>query len=189
MSDWPSTYVCAPKLGVVRGSHALRPISWEDRVAIRQWRNDQLDVLRQRTPLSEHDQDDYFESTVRPSFGQIRPAQVLVAYTENEQLVGYGGVVHIDWDDRRGEISFLTSRERADSPDFEQDWSVFIGLLAAVARDDLHLHKLTTETYAFRDDVVRYMRRAGMQPEGRLVDHHRVGEEYVDSLLHGLVLD
>ena len=49
---WPPAYSCAPGLAAAAGRYALRPLRWDDREPIRQWRNDQLDILRQDRPLS-----------------------------------------------------------------------------------------------------------------------------------------
>ncbi|MBC8084250.1 MAG: ribosomal-protein-serine acetyltransferase, partial [Hymenobacter sp.] len=43
------------------GAYRLIPIRYDDREPIRAWRNAQLEVLRQATPLTAAQQDAYFE--------------------------------------------------------------------------------------------------------------------------------
>ena len=186
MSDWPQEYTCAPALGAKSGSYRIRPIRWEDREAIRQWRNDQIYVLRQDCLLTIADQDRYFVSVVRPELMEEHPRQVLVGFLEEEQLVGYGGIVHIDWSDRRGEVSFLSdpSRNR-----LVEDWQVYLDMLLPCARLQLGLHKLTTETYDFRADVICALESRGFTREGFLLNHHFWDGQWHNSVLHGLLLE
>lgn len=187
MSDWPTHYAHFPDLTVTSDSLDLRPLRWEDREPIRRWRNEQIDVLRQSQPLTESDQDRYYEEVVRPQFDQEHPAQILWAVEEEGSLIGYGGIVHMVWSDRRGEVSFLTETSRSKSS-LAADWTAFLELIAAIARDRLGLHKLTTETYATRPALVPVLEAQGFVLEGTLRQHHRVNGKWVDSLAHGLLL-
>jgi len=189
MTDWPAAYRCADLTGLQRGSITLRPIHWGDREPIRAWRNAQLDVLRQAAPLSEEDQDRYYDLVIRPQLDQEAPAQVLVAMLEDDRLVGYGGLVHISWPNRRAEISFMTEPSRLDEATFRSDWGLFLDLMIEVARDRLHLHRLTTETYEIRAIVLDQLDRAGFEREGILRQHVWLDDRYVDAVLHGLILD
>lgn len=188
MSDWPGQYRHFPNLTASSGNVTLRPLRWEDREPIRLWRNDQIDVLRQTHELSKADQDRYYRDVIRPQFDQEHPAQILWAVDENEALIGYGGLVHIVWPDRRGEVSFLTETTRSTTL-LERDWTAFLDVLVPMARDRLGLHKLTTETYVTRRDVIPLLESHGFQREGTLREHHRIGTTWVDSLAHGLILD
>lgn len=189
MTDWPDAYSCADLTGLSRGRIRLRPIHADDREPIRQWRNAQLDVLRQAAPLSVADQDRYYDQVVRPQLTQEHPAQVLVAMLEDDRLVGYGGVVHISWANRRGEISFMTEPARLDDAAFRSDWLVFLDLIGEAARDRLGLHRLTTETFAIRRSLLETLDQAGFQREGVLRDHVVIDGRYVDSIVHGRLLD
>lgn len=189
MSTWPPGYTCAPDLGATAGRWSVRPIQYEDREQVRQWRNAQIDALRQASPLTSADQDAYFADVVRPQLDQSEPRQVLVAFEEDGSLVGYGGFVHVSWPDRRAELSFLMETGRARRPDWADDWRTFLPLLASVARDHLHLHRLTTETFAFRTEVLDVMSECGFVREGVLRQHHRTPDGYVDSVVCGMLLD
>lgn len=185
---WPTQYACAPQLDSTDGVFSLRPISWDDREQIREWRNRQIDVLRQARVLTAEDQDAYYLNVVEPQFSQARPAQVLLAYTCGDDLLGYGGVVHINWPDRRGEVSFLTATDRLDEETFASDWNAYLNLLIPLCRDRLRFHKLTTETYETRTMLVPILESHGFVLEGRLREHHLFGDTWIDSLAHGLLL-
>ena len=185
---WPGGYTHFPNLERSSGGFHLRPLRWEDREPIRQWRNEQIEVLRQTTVLSAQDQDTYYRTVLAPQFGQREPQQILWGLEEGDQLIGYGGLVHLVWSDQRGEVSFLTDTARLDDR-FATDWTVFLEMLVPLARDELRLHKLTTETYSTRPHLIPTLKSQGFVLEGMLRDHHRVDGNFVDSLAHGLLLN
>lgn len=189
MNNWPSQYTHFPELTMGGELHgfSLRPISWTDRVAIRTWRNSQITVLRQIEPLSEADQDQYFLKTVLKQFQQEHPAQFMFAFLHEDQLIGYGALVHIHWDDRRAEVSFLTDPGRLEPTTFASDWSTYLEILKPVAKR-LGLHKLTTETYSLRSDLIPVLEANGFVQEGVLRDHHFVDGSFTDSHIHGFIL-
>lgn len=187
MSNWPTGYTHFTGLTAVSEALTLRSLRWEDREPIRQWRNSQIDVLRQPHDLSAADQDEYYLDVIRPQFDEEFPAQILWAVEQSGALIGYGGIVHIVWPDRRGEVSFLTDTARA-TASLAADWTAFLDVIVPIARDRLGLHKLTTETYANRPALIPVLEGQGFVLEGTLRDHHRVNGVWVDSLSHGLHL-
>ena len=155
---------------------------------IRNWRNAQLDVLRQLAPISSKQQEAYFTQHIWPSMKLERPTNILMAFLLNEQLIGYGGLVHISWNDLRAELSFLADNLRAsDHVEYRRDLSAFIRLTRLMAFEDLGLHRVFTETYALRRHHINILEDAGFKLEGVLRDHVRIGDSYVNSLIHSLV--
>jgi hypothetical protein len=57
--------------------YSLVPLRMEDRYRIMKWRNEQIYHLRQSKPLTEKDQENYFESVVSSLFEQEKPNQIL----------------------------------------------------------------------------------------------------------------
>ena len=94
------------------GMYSLVPIRDEDKYDIMNWRNNQLDILRQETILSIEQQEHYFKTVVDKLFDIEEPKQLLFSFLENNKLIGYGGLVHIDWEIKTAEISFLTETSR-----------------------------------------------------------------------------
>jgi hypothetical protein len=76
---WDSGYRFFPELTITSADsrYQLRPIHWNDRDSIREWRNAQIDVLRQQNPLTVGEQDNYFSNTVLPQLTQEQPGQIL----------------------------------------------------------------------------------------------------------------
>ena len=189
MTSWPDSYAYFPTLttDIIDNGYALRPIHWDDRLAILQWRNAQLGVLRQIEPLSTSDQDRYFTETVLPQLDQEFPAQFMFAFLKESKLVGYGALVHIHWGDHRAEVSFLTDPGRLNPATIAADWSAYLHLLKPLAKV-LGLHKLTTETYSLRSDLIPILEANGFVQEGVLREHHFVNGKFTDSHVHGLIL-
>lgn len=188
--QWDSGYQFFPELTVISADsrYQLRPIHWNDREVIREWRNTQIDVLRQQNPLSSSDQDDYFSNVVLPQLTLEQPNQILFAYLEDSQLVGYGAFVHIVWSDHRAEVSFLTDINRSELPVFSQDWSEYLNLLVQLAQK-IGFHKLTTETYSIRPELIEILENFGFTQEGLLRDHHFINGAPVDSFAHAYLIN
>lgn len=180
-------YVCLKNNQVsdVNGYH-LAPIEQAQMEAIRQWRNAQISVLRQKTPISSDEQISYFQNHLLPLFTQAQPKQILFSYFFKDECIGYGGLTNVDFDSRRAEVSFLSNPNRTvvDSV-YAQDFSHFLQLLKKVAFDDLHLHRLYTETYAFRLKHIQLLEQEGFTKEGVLKEHNYINQQWCDSILHG----
>jgi RimJ/RimL family protein N-acetyltransferase len=152
------------------------------------WRNAQLNVLRQREPLTQEGQERYFQEVIAPSYSEKHPRQILFSYLDGPTLIGYGGFVHIAWEDRRAEVSFLMDPERAADPHlYEQDFSCYLAMLKSAAFRHLKFVRLFTETYDIRWQHVRILELSGFQLEGRLRSHVWIDGKPVDSLVHGCV--
>ena len=67
----PTAYRILRRNDYHHGRYRLLPIRLEDREAIRQWRNAQLDILRQAAPLTTEAQDRYFREVVGPLFAAV----------------------------------------------------------------------------------------------------------------------
>jgi RimJ/RimL family protein N-acetyltransferase len=188
--QWDSGYHFFPELSVksADGRFQLRPIHWDDRDAIREWRNAQIDVLRQLNPLSASEQDDYFSNIVRPQLTQEQPAQILFAFLQDSQLVGYGGFVHIVWSDHCAEVSFLTDIKRSEQNVFSEDWSEYLNLLVQLAQK-VGFNKLTTETYSIRPELIEILENFGFTQVGHLRNHHLINGSPVDSFAHAYLIN
>lgn len=186
MSDGTGPYRAMPRALISSGGLALRAVEPGDIEAIRQWRNAQMDVLRQTAPISPEGQAGYFAAHVWPEKHKQEPNQILLAIERNGDLVGYGGLVHISWYNRRAELSFLLASE------FEHRavmraavFGAFLGLIRELAFTDLGLHRVFTETFAHRTPHIASLEAAGFRREGRLREHVVVDGVKTDALIHG----
>ena len=182
-----TTYRPLPQAEYRWHSYQLVPIRYEDREPIRAWRNAQLEVLRQAEPLTIEQQEAYFQQVVLPLFEQEQPGQLLFSLLHNNELVAYGGLVHLSWPDGRAEVSFLVNPTRAADPaTYRKDFRAHLRLLGQVAFEGLKFNRLFTETYDIRPAHVAILEEAGFRLEGRLRQHVQLKPgTFADSLMHG----
>jgi RimJ/RimL family protein N-acetyltransferase len=165
---------------------ALLSIRPDDIEWIRQWRNAQMPVLRQGQPITPNQQQAYFDNFVWPTFPLDTPPQVLVSFLKNGKLIGYGGLVHLHWGDRRGEVSFLVNPTAASElPLYRTLFRAFLSLLQPLAFQVLGLNRIFTETFDIRPDHISVIEQSGFQLEGRMRQHVRIDGQFVDSIIHG----
>ena len=88
----------------------ITPIRKKDIQSIRKWRNEQLDVLRQKKPISVKEQSIYYNKIIKKSFQQKKPSIILFSFLFKKKCIGYGGLVHINWKEKQAEVSFLSLR-------------------------------------------------------------------------------
>lgn len=168
--------------------YQLIPIREEDMESIREWRNAQIDILRQNKPISSQEQSHYFHHVLWPSFVQEHPHQILFSYLYKTTCIGYGGLTHIDWVAQRAEVSFLLNPQRMHEENLvRQDLLAFLNLLVQVAFEDLGFHRLFTEAYAFRTTVIKILEEYGFEKEGQLKDHVYKKGQWHDSIIHGFL--
>lgn len=181
-------YLVMPTPNLSDGVLDIRAVQPADIDAIRQWRNAQMDVLRQTAPISPEEQERYFAEHVWSQIASSEPSQILLALESAGVLIGYGGLVHISWPNRRAEVSFLLT------PDLEKKsdelialFSRFLALMKHLAFEDLGLRRLCTETFAHRTRHIATLEASGFRYEGRLREHVLIEGKPTDSIAHGLL--
>lgn len=161
----------------------LAPLSRADLPALKRWRNEQMDVLRQTKMLTDKDQVRWFQTLKRDN------QQLIFALCDKQtdQLIGYCGLTHIDWANGRAEISFLLETDLGSTPTNPRYRALLLetlNLLKKYAFGKLHLHKLFTETFAFRIAHLAIIEVFGFKYDGKLTDHIWHKGRYVSSQLH-----
>lgn len=189
MSDPSAHYAVLPNPVLRRGSLEVSSVQGDHVEHIRRWRNAQISVLRQAHPITPDEQARYFANHVWPEKAQAQPPKILLAIKEDGALIGYGGLVHINWDYLRAEISFLLDPERAADDDVAAPvFAEFLHLMEGLAFADLALERLMTETYEQRTAFIAALDAHGFAREGRLRSHVRLdGGQPCDAILHGLL--
>ena len=186
MSDGSGAYRIMPRPALSDGALKIRAVEPEDIEAIRQWRNAQMDVLRQSAPISRAEQIAYYARSIWPDKPAFRPRNLLLTYLLEDRPIGYGGLVHLNWEHRRGELSFLLDPELEHDLDLRTRlWAGFISLIKVFAFVDLGLNRITTETYVFRDRHIQTLEQGGFSSEGRLREHVWIDGKPMDCLVHG----
>ncbi len=185
-----SNYVCLKKNCYVFKKYELTPIRKQDIESVRQWRNDQINILRQEKPISIDEQEQYFENIIFPSFNQQAPELILFSFLKNSELIGYGGFVNIDWKNKLSEISFLIETKRSKNPSqYETDFTIFLNFLKKISCDDLKFNELFTETYDIRPIHVNILEKNEFKIFKREMSSKTINEKPVDVLFHSYMCD
>ena len=186
----PLTSPSSPGYSILKGfrgsfrGYELTSIRMEDAETIMKWRNEQMSALRQSVTLTASDQKNYFDNVVKPGMTQKQPDLILLRFTFENSLIGYGGLVHIDWGNQRAEVSFLLETERGkDTFQYGRDCSVFLNLLMRCAFDTLDLNKIYTYSYSHRSFHVNAVEASGFRRDGVLREDTKVDGEWVDAVI------
>lgn len=139
---------------------SIVPLRRQDRYKIMGWRNDQIYHLRQTAPLTRQDQDKYFEKIVESLYDNPKPEQLLFSLLKQNDCIGYGGLVHINWVERIAELSFLmdTSLEKLH---FRSMWEIFLTLIEEVAFTELKLKEVQSYILEPRDSLINLLEENG----------------------------
>lgn len=183
-------YKCLNKNIFSAQGYKLVPIRDEDKFKIMDWRNEQIDILRQSTPLSKEQQENYFKNTVDPLFDQEKPGQILWSFLLEDKLIGYGGLVHINWGNKTAEISFLSETSRSKNREtFVADWFNYLTILKEIAAQELRFNKIFTYAYDTRPALYIALEKAGFKETERI--KHGASEKGIqaDVVIHSYTLN
>lgn len=203
-------YICLQHQEQHLGDYSIVPLRYEDRFSIMKWRNEQIYHLRQARPLTEDDQQRYFDNVVSKLYDNPKPDQILFSYLENRRssessesrnshcrvasevddvkgvCIGYGGLVHINWIDRNGEISFIMDT-KLEAEHFAEHWSNYLKMLRKVAFEDLELHKMYTYAFDLRPHLYPIFEAEGFIREATLKEHCCYNGVFKDVIIHSLL--
>ena len=181
-------YRCLSSENYVDTSYCLSSITKNDLLFIKKWRNDQILYLRQNKPLTDTDQENYYEDTIKKMYQESYPNSLLFRVLYEDDFIGYGGLVHIDWSSKSGEASFLNETKREKNENFfKKDFLGFYKILLHIAFFELNFNKLTTETYEFRVLPIELLEKIGFKLEKRMKKHVYKNGKHFDSLIHVLL--
>ena len=181
-------YKCLSKQEYIHGLFKLVAIRDEDKLPILKMRNEQIYHLRQPERLTVKLQEAYFKNVVSLLFDQERPNQILFSFLENGEFIGYGGLVHINWNDRNAEVSFIMKTE-LERDKFEYNWINYLKLLENVAFGDLKFHKIFTYAYDLRKHLYPVLKKSGFYEEARLKEHCYFDGKYFDVVINSKFSD
>lgn len=181
MVDQEIEYICT------FNERYLYPLSKENLSKIKNWRNSQIDVLRQWKPLTEYNQEKWFQH-ISEDDTQIVFAIMVPNQQSSLELKGYCGITNIDFINRRGEISFLINPLRAQNEGlYRDDFLSVLYLLCQYGFENLNLHKIFTETFAFRKHHIKILKEFGFGDECTLKEHNFIKGKYYDSYIHSIM--
>ena len=184
---FPAKYDCVDFDYIEMMQLSIRPIRYEDREPIRTWRNDQIDILRQENYLTELDQDAYFKNNIHPLFTQSHPNQILVGFYNANDLIGYGGLVHIDWKNSHAEISFLLATAINSKDNYLNFFTSYLVLIEKLAIK-LKLNKIHTFGYDLEKFRFDPLISSNFKLEAKLKQHKLIGTKLIDVLIYSKII-
>lgn len=179
-------YVALTKQTYTLDGYSIVPIRDEDKYEIMEMRNEQIYHLRQKVRLTKKDQENYFSNTVEKLFEQRYPDQLLFSYLKNNNCIGYGGLVHINWPDHNAEISFIMEPQ-LEKDEFDLHWTNFLSMIEQVAFMDIQLHKIFTWAFDLRPHLYKSLLKNKFTHEARLTDHCNFNNKFMDVVIHSKI--
>lgn len=147
---------------------------------LKEWRNAQIKILRQKELLTNYQQKKWFDSLKHDK------SQVLFEIIENEEFIGYCGLTNIDWGNKRGEISFLTNPKRTQKEQ-KEDFLAALNMICEYGFKKLGLNKIFQETFGYRKDHIKIMEEFGFYLEGELRESYFKQEKFVNSFIQSIL--
>lgn len=180
---FPGRYRILEKNLYKKDQYSIVPIRYEDRFDIMKWRNEQIFHLRQSKPLTKDDQENYFSEEVAKLFEQKKPNQLLFSYLKDEILIGYGGLVHINWIDSNAEISFIMDT-KLEKKEFFFHWHTYLELIEEVTFKVLQLHKIYIYAFDLRPHLYVALEASGYEKDSILKEHCFINGQFKDVVIH-----
>ena len=181
-----NNYKCLTKQVYTLGDFSLIPIRSEDRFKIMEWRNSQIYHLRQETPLTSDDQNRYFSEIVEKLFTLSRPTQILFSYVKRNVCIGYGGLVHIDWNNLNAELSFIMDTQ-LENNEFNIHWNNFLKMIQQVAFEILNLRKIFTYAFDLRPKLYNVLEENDFIREALLKEHVFFDGKFINVIIHSKI--
>ena len=135
-------YRCLTRVEYESDNYKLLSVRPEDIQSIRQWRNAQINVLRQDAEISPESQEQYYAREIWPTMQEDCPRQILFSFLHRQKLIGYGGLVYIDWQAKKAEVSVLFDLTDRSEEQYTEQLCAYLTLLKQAAFGDLGLHRL-----------------------------------------------
>lgn len=165
----------------------LRAIERADLPLLLTWRNDSQfrQYFREHRELSLEQQTRWYEQVV---LADDRVRMFAICDTTTHQLLGACGLCYIHWLDRHADFSIYIGYQQRYIDDY---YAVDAALtLMRYGFDELNLHRLWAEIYAFDTRKIQFFERIGFILEGRHRQTHWSHGQWHDSLFYGrLVTD
>ena len=168
----------------------LVPIRFIDRYSIMNWRNEQIYHLRQTIVLSKEQQDKYFNNQIKEAFSSEKPENILFSFLTNDELLGYGGLVHIDWCSKNAEVSFLLKTSiKKNKKKYSFYFKNFIFLIKEVAFKELAFERIFSETYSIRKNQIQELEKVGFVFESVKKNSVFIDQDnkFYDSVFHSII--
>lgn len=179
-------YICLTKQVFTLNEFSLIPIRSEDRFKIMEWRNSQIYHLRQDNPLTIESQNKYFTEVVEKLFTLAYPNQILFSYLKKNICIGYGGLVHIDWNNLTAELSFIMDTQ-LEKEEFYIHWDNFLKMIQQVSFKNLNLRKIYTYAFDLRPKLYKVLEDNNFIQEAILKEHVIFEGKFINVIIHSKI--
>ncbi|WP_010097563.1 UDP-4-amino-4,6-dideoxy-N-acetyl-beta-L-altrosamine N-acetyltransferase [Ornithinibacillus scapharcae] len=155
-----------------RKDYALRSMKEDDLSLILQWRNSEKirEVMYSNEEISWEEHYNWFQNMKERSDYKV------YIFTFKEKPVGIVNFRHINFDHRRCEWGLYIGEEKT-----PKGTGIVMGVYAIEkAFHEMKMHKICSHVLVNNTASCRYHEKMGFDIEGRLVDHVRRGESYID---------
>ena len=113
----------------------------------------------------------------------MEPNQILFSFLKNDECIGYGGLVHINWIDKNAEVSFVMNTS-LEGDNFIRYWSIYLDLIEKIAFSDLVLRKLYIYAFDLRPHLYKALELNSYFLDARLKDHCFFNGEFKDVVIY-----
>ena len=166
---------------------ALRALEHTDLETLRDWRNRShyRKFFREYRELNLENQKRWFDTAV------VHDRQTLmfgVVQKDTCELIGVCGLAYINWVHRHADLSLYIGKDDIyiDSHEGGFAWQT-MDVLLKYAFDEINLHKVWCEIYAFDRKKHELFERYGLHQDGVLPDNYFYDGEYQDSHLFSIL--
>lgn len=174
---------------IQRGPFNIRPVRYSDRYKIMNMRNKNRSILRTKRLLTRSNQDLYFREELSNEFESELPKTILLSLFYEGSFAAYGGLVHINWKAKVGELSYLTMDSEVEPiSNFNKlCLDFFVKEVAILSKTHLMLENILTETFKQRTTHMRALEAIGFRKSKLLWS--KIGRKLnVGSIYHKLTL-
>ncbi len=181
------TYNCLNKNKYFYQNFSLETIQKKEIEIIRIWRNKNIQILRQKKIINKIQQLSYFKNEIWPDMKKKQPNNILFSFKKNNEMIGYGGFVHISWENNRSEISFLLNNSITIDKNYIKNFHIFLKIIKKIAFINLNFKKIYTETFEKRKKHIKALESFGFKKEGYLKNQYFFNKRYINTILHSYI--
>ena len=167
--------------------YKIKKISYKDIETIRLWRNQSIKYLRQNKKISKKSQIRYFKEYIQKQTNLKKPKDIIFLFKKNSLPVGYGGLVHISWENKNAELSFLLNPKITNKKIYKIYFSKYIDLVLNFSFKICKLKKIYAQTFSYRKINTNLLKEKGFVYEGLLKKHVLKNKKFYDIILQSIV--
>jgi RimJ/RimL family protein N-acetyltransferase len=162
--------------------YQFREVQYEDIFIHMKIRNEQLEILRHREPVTEEHQMKWYKNVIIPSQQTDKPTTKIFTILYDGRVIGNGGLCYIDYENMKAEFSFIVEKERQ-GEQFENDFKAYITYIKEYGFKKLGLHRIYAEVYDFRKHLINLFFKEGFEFEGTLRDNVKMYGTFHDAYM------